>query len=109
MSDSLELTLAGLCLACADQNPRLRAEPRSDPFWVLSRREVGRVEGEIRRLAAELERMNDRFLELQQRQIAEQSDVFDRAVEAGRDQWHALQRELHLLHLLRAASKQFGG
>jgi hypothetical protein len=97
MSDSLELTPAGPCLRCADMEPTLRAEPHSDPFWILSPREVGRLELEIQRLAAKLERMNDRLVELQD----------DRAMEAVRDQWHALQRELHLLHLLRAASRQF--
>ena len=50
--------------------------------------------------------MNHRLAELQHRQIAEGSDVYDRAMEAGRDEWHALQRELHLLQLLRAASRQ---
>jgi hypothetical protein len=45
---------------------------------------------------------------LQRQQQAEGSDVFDRAMEAGRDEWQAMQRELHLLHLLRAASRQFG-
>jgi hypothetical protein len=97
MSDSLELTPAGLCLRCADRDPALRAEPHSDLFWILSPREVRKLELEIQRLAAKLERMNDRLVELQD----------DRAMEAVRDQWHALQRELHLLHLLRAASRQF--
>jgi len=109
MWDSLELTPAGACLSCADRNPALSAEPRSDPFWTLSPREVQRLEPEIQRLAADLHRMNDRLVQLQQRQIAEGSDVYDRAVEAGWDEWHALQRELHLLQLLRAASRQFGG
>jgi hypothetical protein len=45
---------------------------------------------------------------LRQQQLAEDSDVYDQAMEAGREEWHALQRELHLLHMLRAASKQFG-
>lgn len=106
MADALALTLAGPCLRCADRDPTLRAEPRSDRFWTLSPREVQRVEPEIRRLAAELDRMNHRLEALRQRQIAEGSDVYDRAMEAGRDEWHALQRELHLLQLLRAASRQ---
>jgi hypothetical protein len=106
--DSLELTPAGLCLSCADKNPGTRAKPHSDPFWTLSRREVHRVEGEIQRLAAELNRRDDRFMTLRQQQMAEGSDVYDRAMEAGREEWHALQRELHLLHMLRAASTQFG-
>jgi hypothetical protein len=87
----------------------MRAEPHSDRFWILSPREVRRLEPEIQRLAAELDRMNHRFAELQQRQIAQGGDAYDRAMEAGRDEWHALQREVHLLHLLRAASRQFGG
>jgi hypothetical protein len=107
MGDSLELTPAGACLRCADRNPALRAEPHSDPFWILSPRELRRLEPEIQRLAAELDRMNGRLAELQQRQIVEGGDGYDRAVEAERDEWHALQRELHLLHLLRAASRQF--
>ena len=106
--DSLDLTPAGPCLRCADENPALGVEPHSDRFWILSPKEVRRLEPEIQRLAARLERMNDRFAELQQRQIAEGSEVYDRAMEAGGDEWHALQRELHLLHLLRAASRQFG-
>jgi hypothetical protein len=108
-ADSLELTPGGPCLECADREPGLRAEPHSDPFWILSPREVRRLEPEIQRLAAELDRMNERLVELERRQIAEGSDVYDRTLEAGRDEWHALQRELHLLHLLRAASRQFAG
>ena len=108
LADSLELTPAGPCLRCADGNPTIRAQPHSDPFWTLSPREVRRLEPEIQRLAAELDRMNHRFAELQQRQMVEGGDGYDRAMEAGRDEWHALQRELHLLHLLRAASRQFG-
>ena len=109
MGDALDLTPAGPCLRCADRDPTLRAAPRSDPFWTLSPQEVRRLEPEIQRLAAELDRMNHRLVKLQQRQIAEGSDVYDRAMEAGRDEWHALQRELHLLQLLRAASLQFQG
>jgi hypothetical protein len=108
MWDSLDLTPAGLCLRCADRRPATRAEPHSDPFWILSSQEVRRLESEIQRLAAEVDRINDRLVELEQRQRAEGSDGYDRAVEAQRDRWHALQRELHLLHLLRAASRQFG-
>ena len=106
MWDSLELTPAGPCLRCADRDPTLSAAPRSDPFWTLSPQEIKRLEPEIERLAAELRRMNDRLAGLQLRQTAEGSDVYDRAAEAGRDQWHAIQRELHLLQLLRAASRQ---
>jgi hypothetical protein len=94
-------------LLCADRNPAIRADPYSDPFWVLSPREVRRLEGEIERLAAELNRVNRRFAALKKQQLAHGGDVYDRAMEAGRDEWHALQRELHLLHLLRAASRQF--
>ena len=108
MEDSLDLTPAGPCLRCADGNSAIRAEPHSDTFWTLSPGEVRRLEPEIQRLAAELDRMNHRFVELEHQQIAEGSDVYDRVVEAGRDRWQALQRELHLLHLLRAASRQFG-
>jgi hypothetical protein len=107
MADSLDLTPAGLCLRCADQNPTLRAAPYSDAFWTLSPREVRRLELEIERLSAELGRMNRHFAALQQRQLAQGGDRYDRAMEAGSDRWHALQRELHLLHLLRAASRQY--
>jgi hypothetical protein len=107
MADALHLTLAGVCLRCADQNPDLRVEPRSDPFWALSPREVRRLELEIERLSAELARMNRRFTALQEQQLARGGDPYDRAMECGRERWHALQRELHLLHLLRAASRQF--
>lgn len=107
MADALELTPAGLCLSCADRNPAARARPHSNPFWTLSPRQVRRLESEIQRLAARLNRMNQDLAALQQRQIAAGSDVYDRAMEAVRDEWHALQRELHLLHLLRAASRQF--
>jgi hypothetical protein len=109
MGDSLELTPAGPCLRCADRNPTLRAEPHSDRFWILSPREIRRAEAEIQRLAAELDRMNRRFAELRERQIAGGGDEYDRAMEAERDEWLAVQRELHLLHLLRAASRQFAG
>jgi len=108
MADSLELTPAGLCLRCADQNPTLRARPHSDPFWILSRRELRRLEPEIQRLSSELEQINRRLVALQDKQIAEGSQVYDRAIEAGRDRWLELGRELHLLHLVRAASRQFG-
>jgi hypothetical protein len=101
MWDSLDLTPASLCLRCADAEPMLRAEPRSDTFWKLSPQEIRRVEAEIERLAAELDRMNTRFAGLNG------SDGYNRVMEAGRDEWHAVQRELHLLHLLRAASRQF--
>ena len=106
-ADSLELTPAGPCLRCAAENPTIRVEPHSDPFWTLSPRVVRRLVGDIERLASELNLMNDRFVELQRRQTADGSDLYDRAIEAARDEWHALQRELHLLHLLRAASRQF--
>ena len=107
MADSLELTPAGLCLRCADQNPALRAEAHSDTFWALSPRKVRRLELVIERLSAELGRMNRRFTALQQQQLAQGGDRYDRAMENGRDRWHALQRELHLLQLLRAASRQY--
>lgn len=109
MWDSLDLTPAGLCLRCADEDPAVRAEPRSDPFWILSPREIQRLEAEIQRLGTELGAMNQRLGEVKQRQMAEGSAVYDRAVEDKRDEWHAVQRELHLLQLLRAASRQFRG
>jgi hypothetical protein len=109
MKDALDLTPAGLCLSCADQSPGLRAEPYSDRFWILSPGEVRRLEREIDRLAAELNHMNARLALLQQRQMTEGGDGYDRVMEAERDRWHALQRELHLLHLLRAASRQYAG
>jgi hypothetical protein len=52
--------------------------------------------------------MDRQLVELDRRQVAEGGDEYDRAVEANRHEWLALQRELHLLHLLRAASRQFG-
>lgn len=108
MWDSLELTPAGPCLRCADASPTVRAEPHSDPFWALSRTEVRRVELEIDHLAAELDRIDRRLSELRDRGTSAGDDVYDRGVEAERGRWHALQRELHLLQLLRAASRQFG-
>jgi hypothetical protein len=107
MADALELTPAGLCLLCADRNPGLRATPHSDPFWKLSPREVRRLEGDIQRLAAKLNRMNEELVQLQQRQSIEGGNIFDRSMESQRESWLSLQRELHLLHLLRAASRQF--
>ncbi len=107
MGDSLDLTPAGLCLGCADRNPAIKAEAHSDTFWTLSPREILRLETEIQHLSARLDRMNDRFLELQQRQIRVGGHVYDRAMEAGRGEWLAMQRELHLMHLLRAGSMQF--
>jgi hypothetical protein len=108
MWDSLQLTPAGLCVGCADANPAIRAEPHSEPVWALSPGEVRRVEAEIARLAGKLERINRRLVELKERQMVEGSDVYGHAVEAQWDEWHGVQRELHLLHLLRAASRQFG-
>jgi hypothetical protein len=108
MGDALSLTPAGLCLRCADQRPNLRVEPHSDGFWLLSPQQIRRLEGEIARIAAELTRMNQQLVELGQRQLTASGDDYNRAVEAKRPQWQAMQRELHLLHLLRAASRQFG-
>lgn len=108
MWDSLELTPAGSCLRCADELPTVRAEPCSEPFWTLSRREILRVEVEIDRLATELSRISRHLAELRITQTSEGVDAYDRGVESKRDRWHALQRELHLLQLLRAASRQFG-
>jgi hypothetical protein len=107
MGDSLHLTPAGFCLGCADANPTIRTEPHSEPFWGLSPADVRRLEGEIRRLAGKLERIDHRLVEIKERQMAQGNEVYDRAVEAQWNEWHALQRELHLLHLLRAASRQF--
>jgi hypothetical protein len=109
MADALDLTPAGPCLRCADRNPALKAEPYSDTFWVLSPGKVRRLEREIERLAAELGRMNHKFAQLQQQQIAEGGNGYDRAMESDSNRWHALQRELHLLQVLRAASRQFRG
>jgi hypothetical protein len=109
MADALDLTPAGPCLSCADQNPALRAEPYSDTFWVLSPRQVRRLEREIERLAAEAGRVDEKFARLQQQQMAEGGEGYDRAMESERNRWHGLQRELHLLQALRAASRQFRG
>lgn len=103
MWDSLDLTPSGVCLPCADRNPAMKASPRSDPFWALSIREVRRVEREIQLLAAKLDSMNRHFAVLR----LQGGDVYERAMERRRDEWHALQRELHLLQMLRAASRQF--
>jgi len=108
LADSLALTVAGPCLRCADIQPELRAEFQSRPFWVLSPEETKRLEVEIEQLAARLNQMNARLAELRERQIDGGGDSFDRAAESERSSWHAMQRELHLLHLLRAASRQFG-
>jgi len=85
----------------------LRAEPYSDTFWVLSPGQIRRLEREITRLAAEAERVDQRFSRLQQQQMTEDSE--GPAMEAERNRWHGLQRELHLLEMLRAASRQFRG
>ena len=108
MGDSLHLTPAGLCLSCADANPMIRTEPHTQPFWALSPHEVRRLESEIRLLAGRLDRINGRLVELKQKQGWDSGEMYDRAVEAQWNDWHALQRELHLLQLLRAASRQFG-
>jgi hypothetical protein len=107
MYDALSLTPAGPCLSCADQNPALRAEPYSDTFWVLSPGQIRRLEREIERLAAEAQRVDERFARLQQQQTAEGGE--GPAMDAERNRWHALQRELHLLQMLRAAFRQFRG
>jgi hypothetical protein len=109
MADSLDLTPAGPCLRCADRNPALRAEPYSDRFWVLSPREVRRLEREIERMAAQVRRVDERLARLQQQQMAEGGDGYVPAMELERKRWHALERELHLLQMLRAASRQFRG
>jgi len=109
MADSLDLTPAGPCLRCADQSPALRAEPYSDPFWALSPREVRRLEREIERMAAQVRRVDERLARLQQQQMAEGGDGYVPAMELERKRWHALERELHLLQMLRAASRQFRG
>jgi hypothetical protein len=108
MWDSLQLTPAGLCLSCADADPAIRARPHSEQFWALSPGDVRRLEAEIGRLAGKLEHINHRLIELKDGQMVEGSEVYQRAVEAQWNEWHGLQRELHLLHLLRAASRQFG-
>ena len=105
MSDALELTLAGPCLSCADQVPAIRATPRSGRFWLLSPAEIKQAEGEIEQLAAELDRMNQQLVELRRHALAGDSDYAE-AIEEQREAWLALQRELHLLQLLRAASRQ---
>src|SRR4051794_14967774 len=92
MADALDLTPAGPCLRCADRNPALRAEAYSDRFWVLSPREVRRLEREIERLAAEARRVDAKFARLQQQQMAEGGDGYVRAMESERKGWHALQR-----------------
>jgi len=107
MADALDLTPAGPCLSCADQNPALRTEPYSDTFWVLSPREIRRLEREITRLAAEAQRVDEGFSRLQQQQMTDGGE--GPAMEAERNRWHGLQRELHLLQMLRAASRQFRG
>jgi hypothetical protein len=107
MWDSLQLTPAGLCLSCADAAPTIRARPHSEQFWALSPGQVRRLEAEIARLAGKLERINHRLVELKEGQMVEGSEVYERAVEAQWNDWHGLQRELHLLQLLRAASRQF--
>jgi hypothetical protein len=108
MGDTLGLTPAGPCLRCADQNPDLRVEPHSDRFWMLSPAEVRRVESEMDRIVAKLQGMDRQLVHLSQRQADKCGDGYDRAVETRRQEWLALQRELHLLHLLRVASRQFG-
>ncbi len=100
MGDSLDLTPAGVCLDCAERNPTIKAEAHSDTFWALSPQEIRRLETEIQHLRAKLDRMNERFARLQRQQIADGSEVFDRAMEAGMREWHAMERELHLLQLL---------
>jgi|tagenome__1003787_1003787.scaffolds.fasta_scaffold20833372_2 hypothetical protein len=108
IADSLSFTPAGVCLRCADRNPGLRAVPHSDTFWALSPRQVRRLESEINGLATKLDRMNSRFVELRQRQLSHGGDGYHRAIEGGREEWLAMQRELHLLQMLRAASRQLG-
>ena len=107
MWDCLQLTPAGLCLSCADAAPTIRARPHSEQFWALTPGEVRRLETEIGHLAGKLERIHHRLVELQEGQMVG-SEVYQRAVETQWSEWHSLQRELHLLHLLRAASRQFG-
>jgi hypothetical protein len=105
--DALGLTPAGPCLRCADQRPELRMEPHSDRFWILTPDEVRRIESEIERIVATLEGIDRQLVALGQRPMLEGDRDYDLAVATKRHEWLALQRELHLLHLLRAASRQF--
>lgn len=105
--DSLQLTPAGPCLHCADSRPELRAEFESKSFWILSPKDVRQLEVEIGRLAAKLHQISDRWAALREQQLAGEGQCYNRAVEAQRSGWLAMQRELHLLHLLRAASRQY--
>jgi hypothetical protein len=109
LADSLELTPAGLCLRCADRNPAVKARSFSEPFWALSPRQIRRLERAIQLLSAQRNRMNAGLLKLQRVQVEQGGNAFDSAMEAARPQLLALERELHLLQLLRAASRQFSG
>jgi hypothetical protein len=108
-ADSLELTPAGLCLRCADRNPAVKARPHSDPFWTLSPGEIHQVEREIERLSARLDRMNARLVQHNRVQGEQAGPDFHAAMEESRRERLGMERELHLLHMLRAASRQFSG
>jgi hypothetical protein len=108
-ADSLELTPAGLCIRCADRNPAVKVSPCSEPFWTLTPQQIRRVERQIQLLSTQRDRMNAGLLKLKQAQGKQDGSAFDSAMEAARPQLLALERELHLLQLLRAASRQFSG
>jgi hypothetical protein len=101
--DFLELTPSGLCPVCVGKaNPPPSLTPRSDPFWLLTREEIGRAEVEIRRLAAEAKRL-DKSSEAMAREHGDGSDE----CEAETEKYFTVERERLLLHMLHAASRQF--
>ena len=105
MAGALELTLAGPCLSCADRMPTVRASPHSARFWLLSPKEIEQAEQEIERLAGELTRINRHLVQLGDQSVGG-ANGYAIAIEEHREAWLAAQRELHLLQLLRAASRQ---
>ena len=97
-----EPMLCPRCLGRAD--PSLIPTPRSDPFWQLTPQEVARLEPEIVRLAAEAKRLDESLGPLEREVGCDHPTYL-----AACDEYFTIERERLLLHMIHAASRQFGG
>ncbi len=99
--DALDLTPAGICVRCSASSERpVAATPQSDPFWTLTPEEIARLDGELYRLhtaAVRLEKAIDWSSPYE----------FNETEQATEDKLDQINREIHLLLLLRESSRQF--
>ena len=94
----LDLTPIGVCLSCSLVADSPSVIPFSDPFWILSAEELARLEAQMWRLREEVERL-ERGLEKVAGSKLEEPLI---------DRISVLDREAHLLHMVHAASRQYG-